>query len=108
MAAAAGLQQLFVHGLRIGAHDLVPTHKNKAGRHAGQIAKERRNQRIFGIAAVLLRIKTEHFCGHGGVDVFAFFVRRTGKGQVCPGRNGNDAAGQRKTQLFQFYAKAVA
>ena len=106
-AAAPGGQELFVQGPGVVQHHLVPAHKQQRRRQARQVAEQRRAQGVRGVLGIAPRVKPQQLRGHGGIVFPVLPIGIPGAGQVRPGGNADQAAGQLHAQLLQLQAQAV-
>ena len=105
---AAGVLKLLSHKLRIAEEDLVTTCKDQGGGKAGQVTKEGGNEGVFGIAAVGIPVKLDLAHPQRRVYLPVILIGGAGGGQIRPGGDGNDGAGERKLQLLQLQTQAEA
>ena len=90
--------------LGITAQDFIPTHKNQGRRELFQVSQQRRHQRIFRRIRIALGIEPQLLPGQGNIAFLIGFKALPREGQIRPGGNGNDAAGQGQPLLPQIQA----
>ena len=105
---ATGAQEFLVEADGVIQHDLVTAHKELGRGHPLQVTEEGRDHGILPVGGITAGVKIQKFCGHGRVRIPVLFVGVAGGGEVRPGGDGDDAAGQRLTEFLQLQAQGIA
>ena len=106
-AAAAALQQLFVEHPGVVQHDLVPAHEQQRRGQTLQVAEQRRAEGVGRIIRVALGVELQQLRRHGGVDVPVGLIGRAGAGEIRPGGDAHQTAGQGHSQHLQLQTQGV-
>ena len=108
LAAAPGGAKGLVYPLGVAEQQLVPAYEDQAGWKACQVPKEGRGQRSLGLLGIAPGIEGKLLLRKGHIPLQIGPEALSGQGQVRPGGDGNDAAGEREPQLLQPQAQAEA
>ena len=108
LAAASGGAKGLVYPLGVAEQQLVPAYENQAGWKARQVPKEGRGQRSLGLLGVAPGIEGELLLRKGHIPLQIGPEALSGQGQIRPGGDGDEAAGEREPQLLQLQAQAEA
>ena len=108
LADSPRFPEIPIHVLRITAQDLIPTHKDQRRREFFQITKQGGHQRVFHIPRIALCVKTQLFPRERDIAFQIGLKAPAGEGQIRPGGNGDNAAGQRQALLPQIQAQGEA
>ena len=109
-AFAAAVQQPLVQAPGVVQQDLIPADKKQTGREAGEVAEQRRNQRLLlggAPGGVAIGIEAQQLLREGGVLFPVEFVAFRRAGQIDPRGNGDKTGRHRHSQLLQLEAQGA-
>ena len=106
-AFAPGLFQPFMQSPGVIQQYLIAAGEDQRRRKARQVAQQGRTQRVRGVLCIAPGVELQQLLRQGRIVVPVEFVGLPGTGQVHPGRDGDEPAGQLPAQLLQPQAQGA-